>query len=170
MQAEVWKRIEKLFEAAEAEPPERRAEFLERACPDDAKVRAEVQALLDLKSGANAFLESSPLGCALAPGTNLDHFEIQQLLGRGGMGEVYRARDRRLSRMVAIKVLPLHLSGQPHLVERFEGEARAISALNHPHICTVYEIGEHAGSPFIAMELLEGETLKHKNPGNASSS
>jgi len=96
---------------------------------------------------------------ALAPGTKLGPYEIQSPLGAGGMGEVYRARDTRLGRDVAIKVLPSHLSCNPDLKARFEREARSISSLNHPHICTLYDVGHQDGIDFLVMELLEGETL-----------
>src|SRR5579864_1613912 len=96
---------------------------------------------------------------ALTAGTKLGPYEIQSPLGAGGMGEVYRARDTRLGRDVAIKVLPSHLSSNSDLKARFEREARAISSLNHPHICHLYDIGSQDGTDFIVMELLEGETL-----------
>src|SRR5438132_11837687 len=102
---------------------------------------------------------------ALAPGTRLGPYEIQSAIGVGGMGEVYRALDTRLDRIVAIKVLPSHVSGDPALRERFLREARAAAALNHPYICTIYDIGEDAGRHFIAMELLEGETLGRRIAG-----
>jgi len=102
---------------------------------------------------------------ALGPGTRLGPYEIQSALGAGGMGEVYRALDTRLDRIVAIKVLPSHVSGDPALRERFLREARAAAALNHPYICTIYDIGEDAGRHFIAMELLEGETLGRRIAG-----
>lgn len=97
----------------------------------------------------------------LIPGTKLGPYEIQSPLGAGGMGEVYRARDIRLQREVAIKVLPAHLSDDSEMRKRLEREARAASALNHPHICTVYDVGEEHGSYFIAMELIDGSTLSH---------
>src|ERR1700691_4729558 len=96
---------------------------------------------------------------ALTAGTKLGPYEIQSLLGSGGMGEVYRARDTRLGRDVAIKVLPAHLSSDPDLKLRMEREARAISSLNHPHICTLHDIGSQDGINFLVMEHLEGETL-----------
>jgi eukaryotic-like serine/threonine-protein kinase len=96
---------------------------------------------------------------ALIPGTKLGPYEIQSPLGAGGMGEVYRARDTRLDRTVAIKILPTHLSGSPEFKQRFEREARAISSLNHPHICHLYDIGSHDGTDFLVMEFLDGETL-----------
>src|ERR1700688_329647 len=96
---------------------------------------------------------------ALTSGTKLGPYEIQAALGAGGMGEVYRARDTRLGRDVAIKVLPSHLSSDPDLKARFEREAKAISALSHPHICHLYDIGSQDGTDFLVMEMLEGETL-----------
>jgi serine/threonine protein kinase/Tol biopolymer transport system component len=96
---------------------------------------------------------------SLAPGTKLGPYEILAPLGAGGMGEVYRARDTRLERTVAIKVLPEHLSATADLKQRFEREARAISSLNHPHICILYDIGEQDGVDFLVMEHMEGETL-----------
>ena len=96
---------------------------------------------------------------ALAAGTKLGPYEIQQPLGAGGMGEVYRARDTRLGRDVAIKVLPSHLSSNPDLKQRMEREARSISSLNHPHICTLHDVGSQNGVDFLVMEYLEGETL-----------
>src|ERR1700684_3356014 len=95
----------------------------------------------------------------LIPGTKLGPYEIQSPLGAGGMGEVYRARDTRLGRDVAIKVLPAHLSSNPDLRQRMEREARSISSLNHPHICTLHDIGSQDGVDFLVMEHLEGETL-----------
>src|SRR6201987_2583961 len=96
---------------------------------------------------------------ALTSGTRLGPYEIVAQAGAGGMGEVYRARDSRLNREVAIKVLPDHLSSSPELRERFEREARAISQLSHPHICVLYDIGQHEGSDYLVLEYLEGETL-----------
>jgi serine/threonine protein kinase len=96
---------------------------------------------------------------ALAPGKKLGPYEIQSPLGAGGMGEVYRARDTRLERSVAVKVLPAHLSDRPEAEERFEREARTISSLNHPNICHLHDVGEQDGVRYLVMELLEGETL-----------
>ena len=99
---------------------------------------------------------------ALAPGTILGQYEIRSPLGAGGMGEVYRARDTRLDRTVAIKVLPSHLSDNPELKQRFEREAKAISSLNHPNICTLHDVGSQDGVDFLVMEHLEGETLSQR--------
>ncbi len=98
----------------------------------------------------------------LSSGTRLGPYEILALLGAGGMGEVYRARDTRLERTVAIKVLPAHLAASPERRQRFEREARAVSSLNHPHICALYDIGQQDGVDFLVMEYLEGETLAHR--------
>ncbi len=95
----------------------------------------------------------------LASGTKLGPYEIQSPLGAGGMGEVYRARDTRLGRDVAIKVLPAHLTSNPDLRQRLDSEAMAISSLSHPHICTLYDVGSQDGVDFLVMEHLEGETL-----------
>ncbi|MGZ4733447.1 MAG: protein kinase domain-containing protein, partial [Terriglobales bacterium] len=99
---------------------------------------------------------------ALAAGIRLGPYEIVNPLGAGGMGEVYKARDTRLERTVAIKVLPDQLSGQPDLRRRFEREARVISSLNHPHICTLYDVGHETGTDYLVMEYLEGETVAER--------
>src|SRR5260221_11452339 len=96
---------------------------------------------------------------SLAAGTRLGPYEILVPIGAGGMGEVYRARDARLERDVAIKVLPSHLSDDPELKGRFEREAKAISQLTHPHICTLHDVGSANGVDFLVMELLEGQSL-----------
>ena len=98
----------------------------------------------------------------LPAGTKLGPYDIESPLGSGGMGEVYRARDTRLNRSVAIKVLPTHLSGQPEARQRFDQEARAISALNHPHICHLYDVGSQDGVSYLVMELLDGESLAER--------
>src|SRR6266568_6558640 len=96
---------------------------------------------------------------SLAAGTKLGPYEIQSPLGAGGMGEVYRALDTRLDRSVAIKILPDHLSQSPEAKQRFDREARAISSLSHPNICTLYDVGDEDGTDYLVMEFLEGETL-----------
>src|SRR3989454_4121377 len=96
---------------------------------------------------------------SLAAGHRLGPYEIVGLLGAGGMGEVYKARDTRLERTVAIKVLPEHLSSSPEVRQRFEREAKTISQLSHPHICALYDVGNQDGVEYLVMEYLEGETL-----------
>src|SRR5262245_47799373 len=96
---------------------------------------------------------------ALTTGARLGPYEVVAPLRSGGMGEIYRARDRRLDRTVAVKVLPEHLASDPEFNQRFHREARAISQLTHPNICTLHDVGEHDGTLFLVMEFLDGETL-----------
>ena len=98
----------------------------------------------------------------LEAGRQLGPYEIVSAIGAGGMGEVYKARDTRLDRTVAIKVLPEHVASDPDLKQRFEREAKTISSLNHPHICTLYDVGEYEGTTFLVMEYLEGDTLAQR--------
>src|SRR5512145_1568371 len=99
---------------------------------------------------------------SLAPGTKLGPYEIIAPLGAGGMGEVYRARDTRLGREVAIKVLPQHLSANAEVRARFEREAKTVSSLNHPNICTLFDVGRERDTDYLVMELIDGETLAHR--------
>ena len=107
---------------------------------------------------ARRYNRSPPL-MPLLPGTRLGPYEILSLVGAGGMGEVYKSRDTRLDRTVAIKILPETFAADPQFRERFDREARTISQLDHPHVCALYDVGEHDGTAFLVMQFLEGETL-----------
>jgi serine/threonine protein kinase len=167
-----WKRIDELFDAALPQRPERRAQFLEEVCPDDAELRREVLSLLNSADTANSFLEDPPVRSAeqrpcLQRGYKLDHFEVLDLIGRGGMGDVYQARDLRLKRDVALKVLPADFARNPASVMRFEREARSASTLSHPNIVHVYEVGHSDGIYWIVSELVSGHSLRHLIEGGA---
>ncbi len=160
-----WKQVEALFEAAQQRPADQRAELLRQACAGDPELCAEVESLLKAAESHDPLLDGSPLSSiaerppALKPGDKLGNFEILAMIGRGGMGEVYRARDLRLKRDVAIKTLPPGFAGDRDRIARFEREARAASALNHPNIVSVHDIGAEGGVSFIVSELVDGETL-----------
>ena len=156
----------RLFHDALERPAAERDAFVREAAAGDEELRDEVRALLTAHTKADAafgeVVRPAPSGSAahaLPTGTRLGPYEIDRLIGAGGMGEVYRARDTRLDRTVAIKVLPALAAGDAQARERFEREARAVSSLNHPHICTLHDIGHHEGIDFLVMEHLEGETL-----------
>jgi serine/threonine-protein kinase len=160
-----WHRVTEIFHAALARDAATRDAFVAESCRDDPSLRTEVQALLAAHSDAGSFGDAPVFAAShphLPAGTILGPYRIDSFIGAGGMGEVYRAEDLRLGRTVAIKILAPFLRESPDLRTRFEREARTISQLTHPHICTLHDVGEHAGSLFLVMEHLEGETLAHR--------
>ena len=165
MTPERWQRMKGvLYEALEL-PPEKRAEFLDRICCGEDSLRREVDSLLSSGDQAcSSLLQSSIPRVPLSSGTKLGHYEIQSLLGAGGMGEVYRGHDPRLGRDVAVKVLPQLFSEDSERLRRFEQEGRAAAALNHPNILAVYDVGQHDNAPYIVSELLEGDTRVAREP------
>ncbi|HEX8814592.1 MAG TPA: protein kinase [Terriglobales bacterium] len=161
MTPERWLQVRDLLEKVLEVAPDQRSAYLLGACPADSSLRGEVEILLASSDRVrSSFLQTPPQPSLMPPGTRLGVYEIRCLLGAGGMGEVYRARDSRLGRDVAIKVLPASLSADPERLRRFEAEARAAAALNHPNILAVFEMDTHNGSPYLVAELLEGGTLR----------
>ena len=181
MTPERWQQTEELYHAARARPPGERAAFLADACPHDDALRREVASLLSEASDAG-FLAESPLGAAMSMPPDVARvfmtdrvvggYRLQELLGAGGMGEVYRAHDSKLGRDVAIKVLPQALTSDPDRLARLEREARMLAALNHPNICAIYGLDDADGVRFLILELVDGKTLAQtlvdRSRGNAS--
>jgi eukaryotic-like serine/threonine-protein kinase len=167
------KQISELFQAALDCTPAGRAAFLAQACAGDDELQREVELLLAEDEKAASFLEEAPLEAAevfnelagVRPGQRIGPYHIQVELGHGGMGVVYLARDRRLNRPVALKLLHAEFTRDPERVRRFIQEAKAASALNHPNILTIYEIGQENGAHYIATEFVNGETLRRHMAG-----
>ena len=162
MTPERWQQVRDVLGQVLELGPEKRPQYLDDACANDPSLRSEVESLLSSdESARSSFLQSPPTPlAALTKGTRLGDYEIISLVGSGGMGEVYRARDTKFKREVAIKVLPAYWSRDPERLQRFELEARAAAALNHPNITSIFHVGQHDGSPYIVTELLQGETLR----------
>ena len=173
MNSELWKKIDALLDEAMDQPPNQREAFVVEASKENTELRNEVLSLLNAQAKAENFMEHSAMKVAAAAlaqdsnlttsfsllGKELTSYKIERLLGAGGMGEVYLARDRKLDRLVALKILPWHFVANVERSTRFKREARALSTLNHPHLITIYEVGEADGLLFIAMEFVEGQTL-----------
>jgi len=175
MKPERWRQVDQVFQEALERAPEERAAFVSEACGGDDSLRREVEALLafDGETGdyidapayqlmARLMAEDEPRSLA---GKSIGHYQIISLVGKGGMGHVYRARDTKLDRVVALKILPEEMSADSERMRRFVREAKAASALNHPNVAHIYEIGEAEGVNFIAMEYVEGQTLAAKING-----
>src|SRR5216110_3158000 len=165
-----WARITEIYHATIARPPEERASFVGQECHGDESLRKQVEAMVKSHERSGDFIESPAFN--IAPellievqtvdliGQSIGHYQIESLLGVGGMGQVYLTRDERLGRKVALKLLPEHLTADETQLSRFKAEARSASALNHPNILTVYEIGTEGNRHFIATEFIEGITLR----------
>ncbi len=170
MTPERWEQVkEVLYEALQREPEER-SSFIARACEEDVSLRSEVQTLLSSYEQAGSALEKPPRELAMELlakerldqliGQSIGQYRLISLLGAGGMGEVFLAEDTRLGRKVALKLLPARFTQNTERLRRFQQEARSASALNHPHILTIYDFGRVGSTHYIASEFVEGETLR----------
>ena len=164
--------IEEIFHAALERDPAEVDAFLATACAGDQSLRSQVDKLLAAHRQSGHFIETPAIALATQilesaspdrlAGERFGHYEISHRIGAGGMGEVYLATDLTAGRKAALKLLPARFTGDPERVRRFEREARAVVALNHPNIVTVYEIGEHDSAHYLASELIDGETLRQR--------
>jgi tetratricopeptide (TPR) repeat protein/predicted Ser/Thr protein kinase len=164
-----WTTVKRIHQSALDVDPSKRAAFVDELCGGDEALRREVHSLLTYATDAESFLEQPAVDIATSSsserhettlvGRTVSHYQVLSMLGAGGMGEVYLARDSRLDRTVALKILPGALAADPERMQRFAREAKAASALNHPNVATIYDVGESDGISFIVMEHVEGETL-----------
>src|SRR5215813_9955970 len=165
---ERWRQVKQSFQTAVELPASEREAYLAGACEGDPSLLTEVESLLAAHEEPGSFLDTPAFNLAEEPAANtllgksLGRYRILALLGRGGMGEVYKAKDTTLGREVEIKVLPSDFSIDEDRLRRFEQEARAASALNHPNIITIHEFGQEDGVHFIVSEFIEGETLRRR--------
>ena len=172
MTPDYWQQLDQLFHSALELEPEKRAAFLLEVCAGDESLRRQLEALISAHEEAGSFIEGSALEVEarelagetvptnLASGKTISHYEIISPLGSGGMGDVYLAQDLILNRQVALKLLPEHFTRDRDRLRRFQQEARTASSLNHPNIITTYEIGQVDDQHFIALEFIDGETLR----------
>ncbi len=170
MTPERYQQIGEIYHSALELGPKQRVAFLAQACAGDEELLREVESLIASNEQAGEFIQApalevaaellTPDQCDLLPGKSLGPYTILELLGSGGMGEVYLAQDSRLGRRVALKLLPDHFVINEDRLRRFRQEARAASALNHPNIITIHEIGEAGTTHYIVTEFIEGETLR----------
>ena len=166
MTPERWQQITGMFHAALLRNSGHRRTFLQDACGADEALRAEVEAMLTAHDNAGdpgsiPAIALSEQMLRLQPGTAVGRYKIDALIGAGGMGQVYRARDPSIERDVAIKVLPAEYAADVERLRRFEQEAHASGALNHPNVLALYDVGTADGHPYLVMELLVGETLRN---------
>src|SRR5262249_28237480 len=169
MSPERWQQIQRVFDKARSCGPNERRALLDEACTGDKELRAEVEWMLTHQDEAENLMPAPALELAamsvsaetgtLLIGSSLGPYEDLQLIGRGGMGEVYRARDPKLMREVALKVLPRAFASDPGRVSRFQREAHMLAALNHPNISVIHDIHEDMGLRFLVLEYVPGETL-----------
>ena len=166
MSANEWERARALFQSALEKPEQDRTAFLANACQGDETTQREVEALIAAHAATGGFLETpafrvapDAVAPALQPGDRLGSFEVLGVLGRGGMGEVYRARDAKLGRDVAIKVLPRALAADPQRLARFERESRILASINHPRIAAIHSVEQFEDVRLLVLELVEGPTL-----------
>ena len=176
MTPERWQQIKQLFDAALAQPGTQRAAFLVGACQGDEELRQQVEAMLGVDTQTDNLLDRPAYAVAaelltdptilqevtndLVAGLRLGNYQLISEIGRGGMGQVWLAHEQRLDRYVALKLLPAQFTGELERVRRFQREARAASALSHPNILTIFDIGQTADRHYIATEYIEGQPLR----------